>query len=250
MKILIINPPHESIGSPMPGEMLPPLGLLSIGGPLIDDGHDVTLIDGDPDHLAVEAIVVQAVCHAPDAVLIGHNGSTSAHPTVAAIVCKLRPLLPLAWFVYGGVFPTYHWRECLDELSEIDAIVRGEGEETTRQLMRALDDDQPLETILGIAFRRRGEAFATPPAMMIRHLDDYREGWELIDHTRYGYHGGKRGVAVQVSRGCPHLCSYCGQRGFWIRWRHRDPKKFAAELGRALTMTRCALGKVRPPFFS
>jgi hypothetical protein len=32
MKILIINPPHEAIGSRMPGEMLPPLGLLAIGG--------------------------------------------------------------------------------------------------------------------------------------------------------------------------------------------------------------------------
>jgi anaerobic magnesium-protoporphyrin IX monomethyl ester cyclase len=37
---------------------------------------------------------------------------------------------------------------------------------------------------------------------------------------------------VQFSRGCPHLCSYCGQRGFWTRWRHRDPVKFAAELAR------------------
>lgn len=35
---------------------------------------------------------------------------------------------------------------------------------------------------------------------------------------------------VQFSRGCPHLCNYCGQRGFWTRWRHRDPKKLAAEL--------------------
>jgi anaerobic magnesium-protoporphyrin IX monomethyl ester cyclase len=35
---------------------------------------------------------------------------------------------------------------------------------------------------------------------------------------------------VQFSRGCPHLCNYCGQRGFWTRWRHRDPRKFAAEL--------------------
>jgi len=37
---------------------------------------------------------------------------------------------------------------------------------------------------------------------------------------------------VQFSRGCPHLCNYCGQRGFWTRWRHRDPVKFAKELAR------------------
>jgi anaerobic magnesium-protoporphyrin IX monomethyl ester cyclase len=50
----------------------------------------------------------------------------------------------------------------------------------------------------------------------------------LIDHTRYSYWGGLRAVVVQFSRGCPHLCSYCGQRGFWTRWRHRDPVRFAA----------------------
>jgi anaerobic magnesium-protoporphyrin IX monomethyl ester cyclase len=28
------------------------------------------------------------------------------------------------------------------------------------------------------------------------------------------------------------LCTYCGQRGFWTRWRYRDPVKFARELAR------------------
>ncbi len=56
--------------------------------------------------------------------------------------------------------------------------------------------------------------------------------WELIDHARYSYWGGLRAVVVQFSRGCPHLCNYCGQRGFWTRWRHRDPVKFAKELAR------------------
>jgi anaerobic magnesium-protoporphyrin IX monomethyl ester cyclase len=35
---------------------------------------------------------------------------------------------------------------------------------------------------------------------------------------------------LQFSRGCPHPCTYCGQTGFWTRWRRRDPKKFAAEI--------------------
>ena len=93
MRILIINPPHQAIGSRMPGEMLPPLGLLAVGGPLIDDGHDVKLLDADIDNLSIEAIIRAAVRHDPDVVLIEHNGSTSAHPTVAAILKRLRPLM-------------------------------------------------------------------------------------------------------------------------------------------------------------
>jgi anaerobic magnesium-protoporphyrin IX monomethyl ester cyclase len=52
----------------------------------------------------------------------------------------------------------------------------------------------------------------------------------LIDFDHYAYWGGRKAVVVQFSRGCPYLCSYCGQRGFWRSWRHRDPVRFAREL--------------------
>ena len=47
MRIVLVNPPHTAIGSRIPDDHLPPLGLLSIAGPLIDDGHDVRLVDAD-----------------------------------------------------------------------------------------------------------------------------------------------------------------------------------------------------------
>lgn len=248
MRIVIVNPPHQSIGSRMPGELLPPLGLLAVGGPLIDDGHHVELIDGDLTDMALPDIAEAARGRTPAAILIGHNGSTSAHPVVAELVVLLRAACPRAWIVYGGVFPTYHWREVLEECPQIDVIVRGEGEETTRRVVRALAQiaappasapGKPrrypagqLAMIDGIAFRLGGMAHATPPAAMLQDLDAYRVGWELIDHSRYSYYGGKRGVVIQLSRGCPHLCSFCGQRGFWTRWRHRDPVRLAKEIAR------------------
>jgi len=53
----------------------------------------------------------------------------------------------------------------------------------------------------------------------------------IKDWDRYQYWGAGRAAVIQFSRGCPHLCSYCGQRGFWTRWRHRDPCRVAAEIG-------------------
>ena len=140
--------------------------------------------------------------------------------------------MPDVLIVYGGVFPTYHWREILREEPYVTAIVRGEGEETARQLMRRSNTATPLGDVAGIAFRDGDGIRATRPAPVIRDLDAYRVGWELIDHSRYSYWGGLRAVVVQFSRGCPHLCNYCGQRGFWTRWRHRDPVRFAKELAR------------------
>ncbi len=230
LRILLINPPHPSIGSRIPDEHLPPLGLLAVGGPLIDAGHEVRLLDAEFGPLPTDEIVRQAAALTPDAVLLGHSGSTSGHPVVAEITRALRAALPAAKIVYGGVFPTYHWREILAWEPQIDVIVRGEGEETAPRVMRALAAGASLETVRGVAFRKDGEPFATPPAPIIRDLDACRVGWEMVDPNRYTYWGNRRAVVVQFSRGCPHSCSYCGQRGFWTRWRHRDPRKFAAEI--------------------
>ncbi|WP_132255479.1 magnesium-protoporphyrin IX monomethyl ester anaerobic oxidative cyclase [Methylobacterium segetis] len=232
MRVLLVNVPHPAIGSRIPDDHLPPLGLLAIGGPLIDDGHEVQLIDAEFGPMPLPALVQQIVEAAPEAILFGHSGSTSGHPVIAEVACAVADHLPGVPIVYGGVFPTYHWREILAAEPYVTAIVRGEGEETARQLMAALERGTPLGEVAGIAYRAGGEIRATRPAGVIQCLDVYRIGWELIDHARYSYWGGKRAVVVQFSRGCPHLCSYCGQRGFWTRWRHRDPVRFAKEIGR------------------
>jgi anaerobic magnesium-protoporphyrin IX monomethyl ester cyclase len=232
MRILLINVPHPAIGSRIPDDHLPPLGLLSIGGPLIDDGHDVRLIDGEFGPMTTRQIVAEAVGFAPDAVLFGHSGSTSGHPVIADIARTVADAMPGVRIIYGGVFPTYHWRDILAQEPYVTAIVRGEGEETARQLMMALARGDGLGDVAGIAYRDADGPRATRAASVIRDLDAYRIGWELIDHARYSYWGGLRAVDVQFSRGCPHLCNYCGQRGFWTRWRHRDPVRFAKELAR------------------
>ena len=59
MKILLINPPHLSIGSRIPDEHLPRLGLLSIGGPLIDHGHQGTLMDAEFGPMTLQNMVAQ-----------------------------------------------------------------------------------------------------------------------------------------------------------------------------------------------
>jgi len=247
MKILIINPPHPSIGSRIPREHLPPLGLLSLGGPLIDAGHETKLLDAEFGPMTLDEILSEVRQFRPAAVLLGHSGSTSAHPLATRIAQAIRTALPKTWIIYGGVFPTYHWHDILEDEPAFDIVVRGEGEETIVHLIAALENAQPLDQITGIAFHFGRQSasqrplaencgnvkiVATPPAPIIRDLNACRVGWELIEHRRYTYYGKRRAVVVQFSRGCPHRCNYCGQHNFWRTWRHRDPRKFAAELAR------------------
>jgi len=232
MKITLINPPHTAIGSRIPREHLPPLGLLSIGGPLLDAGFAVSLVDAEFGPMSLDEIVREVQARGADVAMLGHSGSSTAHPTVVELSGLLKQAMPKLLIVYGGVHPTYHWDEILNECADIDIIVRGEGERTALQLMSTLASGTSLDHVKGLAYRREGEAVATPPAEMIASLDEHRIAWELIDHARYSYWGGKRAVVVQFARGCPYLCSYCGQRGFWTQWRHRDPVKLAHELAR------------------
>jgi len=211
---------------------MPPLGLLAVGGPLIDAGHTVRLIDGEIGPLSTDAIVSLASAWAPDAVLLGHSGSTSAHPGIVRIARALKAALPDLLIVYGGVFPTFHAGDILSAHPEIDIIVRGEGESTAPHLLDALASNTPLRTVPGLAYREDGAVHFTPLAEPIDDLDACRTGWELIDDwDRYHYWGVGRAAVVQFSRGCPHRCTYCGQREFWRRWRHRDPARMAAEIG-------------------
>lgn len=231
-KILLLNPPHTAIGSRIPDDHLPPLGLLAIGGPLIDAGFAVELLDADYDPLSPEEIVRRVRAVAPRIVMVGHAGSSTAHATILDLAVRIKAALPTTTIVYGGVHPTYHWRETLKQCPAIDVVVRGEGERTAVLLAQAIVGHGLVATVPGVAYRQNGRAWATRQAKPIENLDDYRIGWELIDFARYSYWGGRRAVVVQFSRGCPYLCSYCGQRGFWRSWRHRNPVRFARELAR------------------
>src|SRR5215470_15234748 len=103
MKILLLNPAHPAIGSRIPREHLPPLGLLSVGGPLLDTGHQVKLLDAEFGTMKIDRIVLEVRDFDPDAILLGHSGSTSGHPSAMRIVQAVRASLPRARIIYGGV---------------------------------------------------------------------------------------------------------------------------------------------------
>lgn len=230
MHILLINPPHRSIGSRLPKEHLPPLGLLSIGGPLIDAGHTVELLDADFSNMPYDDIVKRVDEVYPDAILMGHSGSTSAQPIIEEIAGRIKRISPYIKIIVGGVFPTYHWKEVLEDCTDIDYVVCGEGEQIASDLIHAIDQHQPIEEVKGIALRNEHGIIKTPAAPILQNLDDYRIGWELMNGYNYTYWGKKKAVVIQFSRGCPYPCSYCGQSFFWKKWRNRSPQHLADEI--------------------
>ncbi len=235
MRVLLINPPYQTHTSRLGVGHQIPLGLLMVGGPLVDAGHEVRLLDAEARELGLRRIVNEVCSFAPDVVMTGHAGSTPAHQVTMRMLGAIKSACPQVVTAYGGVYPTYQAATILEHEPAVDVIVLGEGEETALRLVQSLAaGDADRRSIPHLAFRGPGgEIVLTPDSAPIRELDACRVGYELIDDwERYRCFGLGRAAIVQLSRGCPHRCSYCGQFGFWKRWRHRDPIRVVDDIER------------------
>src|ERR671926_190833 len=113
MNVLLINPPYQTLTSNLGVGHQVPLGLLMIGGALIDAGHRVQLLDAECRRLSVEAVALRVRRMSPDVVMTGHAGSTPAHPVCLQMLRRIKRSCPQVWTVYGGSSPTFHPRPAL-----------------------------------------------------------------------------------------------------------------------------------------
>ncbi|HLO17851.1 MAG TPA: radical SAM protein [Anaerolineales bacterium] len=229
-RIVLINPARHFIANARGLGYLIPLGLVCIGGSLIDAGFTVRLIDHDLYGWSYEKLIKEISAFKADYILLGHSGSTAAHKTAVKTIKAIHQELPHVRVVYGGVYPSYADKVCMAECEEIDAIVRGEGEETAVGLIRTWEQTDDLSYVDGVTWRNGEEIIANRSRAPIKNLDDYRPGWELVDWSRYSMFGFKGAAGLQFSRGCTLTCIYCGQWMFWKKWRHRSPENVVEQL--------------------
>jgi len=225
MTLLLINPPLRSTTNRLGVGFQLPLGLLMIGGPLVDAGHEVVLCDADALGLSPCDVARLAVRHNASVVLLGHSGSTAANPASIEVIQAVKKALPSATIIYGGVYPTYASEELFAQCPAIDVIVRGEGEATIEELISAIAAGRrEFRKIDGVTWRSSdGRIRKNRDRGPISNLDQYRIAWELADWNLYkafGIEGASAGL--QLSRGCPRTCTYCGQWSFWKSWRRRS----------------------------
>ena len=229
-RIVLINPARHFIANEHGLGYLIPLGLVCIGGPLIDAGFTVKLIDHDLYGWTLPRLVREVSDFNADYILLGHSGSTAAHKTALKTIRAIHAALPHVRVVYGGVYPSYADCLVMAECEEIDAIVRGEGEQTVVGLIRTWEQTDDLGYVDGVTWRNGVEIVVNRSRTPIRNLDEYRPGWELVDWPRYSMFGFRNAAGLQFSRGCTLTCTYCGQWMFWKKWRHRSPENVIEQL--------------------
>lgn len=219
MRILLIYPyPIEKRTYYEEDIQVPPIGIYYVGAMLKEKGHDVEIMNWhekkDPDY--IESVLAEK---RPDVVAFSIlNANRWGGIEIAEIVKRMDPSIKV---IFGGIGATFLCEHILKNFPSVDLIVMGEGEYTILELMSHIGkEEEKLDNIKGIAFRKDGSIFKTQKRGLISNLD------ELPIPARYFTY-----KHVISSRGCPWNCLFCGSPYFWGRsLRFRSPGNFVDEI--------------------
>jgi anaerobic magnesium-protoporphyrin IX monomethyl ester cyclase len=226
MNVLLLSMPDSFEHMPAVAIRMPNGALASLAGN-IDPHHRVAIADLILVQSSVRETVERLVRErTPD--LVGLSVMTFQRATALAIAHLVRAIRPSARVVVGGYDPSLA-PQAYEPSADIDFIVRGEGELTLRELVRALENGAreaartasgfPTEreaaadgfnAIAGLAYRSNGRFVhnALRPVMPLASEGlrlPRREARVLGGYTLLG-----RPVdVVETSRGCTFDCSFC-----------------------------------------
>lgn len=122
---------------------------------------------------------------------------------VEQLVREIKKILPEVPVWVGGPEVSYDSRAVLQRLPEVTGVMKGEGEETFRELVYFYREGGSLQEVDGITYRRTdGEILENPwrPVMDLSKVP-------FVYHDMKDFQN--KIIYYETSRGCPFSCSYC-----------------------------------------
>jgi len=238
MKVLFVEPPKDYwfvMGEYLP----PPLGILNLAAYLEakDEDVEIDVIDCQAESIDWRGLEKHVASFSPDIVAPSALSTCNTYSVIRTLETA-KKVNPNTVTVVGGQHFTALADESLRAYPEIDYVVRGEGEQTMTELVRALKGKMILSDVAGISFRNEGTIIHGPDRRLMDNLDDLPlPGYHFVEQHMKKYHfrmmsGEKSGYAlVEASRGCTHHCSFCSQWRFWKgSCRTKSPKRIVDEM--------------------
>jgi len=238
MKVLFVEPPKDYwfvMGEYLP----PPYGILQLAAFLEKENKDVEIevVDCQAKLLDWKGLEKRIESFDPDIAASSGFATCNAYVTIRALETA-KKVKPEVLTVTGGQHFTVTAQESLQTFPEIDVIVRGEGELTLVELVKATDEKSSFSQIEGISFRHEGKIYHNPSRPLIKDLDDLPfPGYHFVEDVAHRYHftmmGGSKARygMIEASRGCPHRCTFCSQWRHWQgTWRHKSIKRIVDEM--------------------
>jgi radical SAM superfamily enzyme YgiQ (UPF0313 family) len=206
MNVLLLSMPDYFEHMPPVAVRMPNGALTSLAGN-VDAHHRVAVADLVLCHGAVRETLVRLIQEFnPD--VIGLSVMTFQRRTAARIIGLARALRPSVKIVVGGYDPSLA-PEAYEEMN-VGYIVRGEGEITFCELLRAFETGGEFARIAGLSYRA-GERWVHNAGRPTHRLEDgdirlpKRSARVLRGYTLLG----RQVDVVETSRGCTYDCSFC-----------------------------------------
>jgi anaerobic magnesium-protoporphyrin IX monomethyl ester cyclase len=230
---LLVTPPYHSGVVESAGVWLP-LSCVYLAGHARAAGAEVRIYDAMSLFHSHEQIAKTMEEWKPDIVATG--AITAMEPDCRELLATAKKLNPATLTVLGNVHSTFCWEQILRDDPNVDLVVRGEGETTMEEIVKALiagGGEAAWSKIDGLSYRKGGVPVSNRPRRLAPDLDLLLPAWDLVEWPLYWYRpspGGRLAIASSA-RGCGQRCSFCSQQKFWERtWRGRDPLKVVQEL--------------------
>lgn len=209
MNILLLSMPDSFEHMPTVTIRMPNAALTSLAGN-IDPHHQVAVADLILVQRRVRETVERLVRQInPD--VLGISVMTFQRKTARKIIDLVRSFSPDVRVVVGGYDPSMATEAYTDiSWGGVDFIVRGEGEITFRELLRAIENQSGYDRILGLSYRS-GDRFSHNPDRPVNSLEDgeirlsNRDARVLDGYTVLG----RQVDVIETSRGCTFDCSFC-----------------------------------------
>ncbi len=147
---------------------------------------------------------------------------------------ELRPECEL--LVAGGPLPTANPKAFLDYF---DLIVKGEGEQTTLEVVKAFSKKRNYSSVRGILYRKGDEIVSTGDRKFFEDLDvipfPARDLFPNKDYVRYWHRKHMPAkTSIITTRGCPFNCDFCSNVIFGVSYRERAAKNVVDEVEETL----------------
>lgn len=243
MRILLIEPPFERfIGSRF--EWFP-LGLAYIAAFLGKNGFECRIYSAEHDpnigylnhfttyvenydnylsalkekeHYVWKEIAKVIEAFSPD--FVGISAKSVQIPSALEVAQICKEIDPGTWVALGGSHPTTNVEEVLTN-ENVDFVIRGEGEITTLELVRCLEEgansEVSLKKIDGLSFKDcQGILRHNPPRPLIPQLDLLPHPARQLLMNLESYPPDQLN-SVMTSRGCPFRCTFCAAHNIWAR---------------------------------
>ena len=149
MKVLLTRPAYSPLYQLITSKtkhkaVTVPIGLLYVAASLEKDGHRVEIVDGEVDNLTPSDLVKQIGISQPD--VVGAGATTVDFDDANSVLREVKEKFNVIT-ILGGAHATVLPDQVLRENPHIDYLVRGEGEITTRELLKQLGQKGDLSPL-------------------------------------------------------------------------------------------------------